>query len=620
MDTFNTKIERITTAKENIKQSLINKGTSPSDNLEDYAALIDGLGNSGSAEGAKIFASIDDMNNDASSKEGDIALIYGKGYVPFQKDTKAQVLYFPAEVILPEAITGELRVALEGSNVWGEAYIQSDSFGMYLGLDSGDISIQYSSEDGKHYTRTDTLDSVIDLGAPIYVSMPEYYWTEYFGYFCQVEGNLFNGIYKYQSYTDKLALTAPDLSTFTYDSSTPALTTTGTVEVDINDVSEYLDLIDYKNVGWTNFEVLLTSDKVYILPIRGNTSFTMPYYNTATNKLYYCAAHHYAKSSDKYQNYFIGAPMVKIIDKTTKTVTDLDLDTVTEFGYIDTYSFPYEMTMKVITEMPLENTTHSLTIDYDPDMDKFTYFYVWYSNSYINSGNKLGIAKGETVRLNHTFTRGYVNKEGYLLANTQLTAIHSDVYKQTFYGGQGIQTGTLGNKVSKDLNDTANELYTKFTTAYQDFTPITIEELSNNYNLSSMYSIPVNYNLEPLIDCSSATNCYGMFRTWNNLIAVPKLDLRNVTDIAWMFHQDTNLKYMAAFEIPKVTSMSSFVATCPSLTDDSLNNILATMLTATAYTGTKTLSYIGLSQEQRTKCTTLSNWAALSAAGWTTGD
>ena len=58
---------------------------------------------------------------------------------------------------------------------------------------------------------------------------------------------------------------------------------------------------------------------------------------------------------------------------------------------------------------------------------------------------------------------------------------------------------------------------------------------------------------------------------------------------------------------------------CTSLTDDSLNNILAMLTNATAYTRTKTLKYIGLSKTQATTCTTLSNWAACEAAGWTTG-
>lgn len=49
MDSFNLKLERIGSAKEAIKTSLVNKGMSPSDNIEDYAQIIDSI-ESGSEE------------------------------------------------------------------------------------------------------------------------------------------------------------------------------------------------------------------------------------------------------------------------------------------------------------------------------------------------------------------------------------------------------------------------------------------------------------------------------------------------------------------------------------------------------------------------------------------
>ena len=58
---------------------------------------------------------------------------------------------------------------------------------------------------------------------------------------------------------------------------------------------------------------------------------------------------------------------------------------------------------------------------------------------------------------------------------------------------------------------------------------------------------------------------------------------------------------------------------CTSLSDESLNNILAMCKNATAYTDTKTLKYIGLTPEQANKCKTLSNYQAFLNAGWTTG-
>ena len=57
---------------------------------------------------------------------------------------------------------------------------------------------------------------------------------------------------------------------------------------------------------------------------------------------------------------------------------------------------------------------------------------------------------------------------------------------------------------------------------------------------------------------------------------------------------------------------------CSSLSDESLNNILASILTIpSTYTGGKSLSsQFGLSSSQKAKVKTLSNWEAVSALGW----
>lgn len=84
--------------------------------------------------------------------------------------------------------------------------------------------------------------------------------------------------------------------------------------------------------------------------------------------------------------------------------------------------------------------------------------------------------------------------------------------------------------------------------------------------------------------------------------------LENVSEMNLYSRNTTSNKYL-----------QNMFSSCPALTNESLNNILASLLTATALTANKTLAYIGLSSTQATTCTTLSNWQALSDAGWTTG-
>ena len=60
---------------------------------------------------------------------------------------------------------------------------------------------------------------------------------------------------------------------------------------------------------------------------------------------------------------------------------------------------------------------------------------------------------------------------------------------------------------------------------------------------------------------------------------------------------------------------------CPSLSNQSLSNIVDSLITLGIYyySRTKTLAFVGLSQQQAEYCATLPNWTTLEERGWTTG-
>ena len=158
-----------------------------------------------------------------------------------------------------------------------------------------------------------------------------------------------------------------------------------------------------------------------------------------------------------------------------------------------------------------------------------------------------------------------------------------------------------------------------------------------------MHIIPTRLDGTPLLDISSKTDGYMIFANRSYLTVVPALDISNMTrmsdmfyncsslttvmklntssatDISRMFKKCVSLKDLAILDTSNVTTMIDTFSGCTSLSDDSLNNILQMLINATSYTNTKTLNHIGLSREQATTCTTLSNWAACESAGWTTG-
>ena len=152
-----------------------------------------------------------------------------------------------------------------------------------------------------------------------------------------------------------------------------------------------------------------------------------------------------------------------------------------------------------------------------------------------------------------------------------------------------------------------------------------ITEISTQLDTSSvttmqyMFQECTNLTNIPLLNTSNVTDMSYMFYKCTNLTNIPLLNTSNVTTMSFMFYSCTNLQTIPQLDTSSVTNMNSMFSSCTSLSDESLNNILAMCANATSYTGTKTLAQIGLTSEQATKCTTLSNYQVFLNAGWTTG-
>ena len=150
----------------------------------------------------------------------------------------------------------------------------------------------------------------------------------------------------------------------------------------------------------------------------------------------------------------------------------------------------------------------------------------------------------------------------------------------------------------------------------------TIPELDTSQATNMNYMFKGSFNLItiPLLDTSQATTIAGMFQDCTNLQAIPELNTSKVYDINFMFSDCTNLTTVPLLDLSHISFMSRMFRNCSSLSEESLNNILAMCLNVQfLHSSNKTLQYIGLSEEQATKCTTLSNYQAFTEAGWTTG-
>ena len=120
-------------------------------------------------------------------------------------------------------------------------------------------------------------------------------------------------------------------------------------------------------------------------------------------------------------------------------------------------------------------------------------------------------------------------------------------------------------------------------------------------------------------DCSMSTSGYNMFYNCPNLESVELINTHRIISLYYAFYNCKKLKDFSMDNVSSLDYMPSAFSGCTSLTDESLNNILWVCANATKITSNKTLSYIGLTSDQATRCQSLSNYQAFLDAGWTTG-
>lgn len=173
------------------------------------------------------------------------------------------------------------------------------------------------------------------------------------------------------------------------------------------------------------------------------------------------------------------------------------------------------------------------------------------------------------------------------------------------------------NLITCELNFVSTNVTSMFATC-RSLTTIT-----GNFDTSNATSFATAFEdcnvLEnvPDIDTGSGTTFYRCFHNCNALKNAPAWDLSSAQNVSQMFWQDAALENIPVYDLSSVTNLQNmFQNTGTNITNDSLNNILASCISATSYTGTKSLAYIGLSSTYDAIIPTLSNYNDFLTAGW----
>ena len=160
----------------------------------------------------------------------------------------------------------------------------------------------------------------------------------------------------------------------------------------------------------------------------------------------------------------------------------------------------------------------------------------------------------------------YIYKNNsWQLASTQLTATSDYVYKQLFYGKNGLESGALAQNISNSFNDANADIYSKIQLSYNDISPRVLTDSDKSID-NKIFIIPVKLDGTPLLDTSKVTNMDSMFRDCSNLTAIPLLDTSSATDMSYMFRDCSNLTAIPELNTSKVTNMAHTFQGCSTLT------------------------------------------------------
>ena len=606
--------------------------------------IIGTLEEGGGSGDVKLFDTIEHMQADLNPKENDLAIVYREELQAVQEDSEFDNCTFPSTVVLDEAFTDEIygrfRV-VDSSSGWfdGRVEMSSSSFRFNGYGESDEIRVEYESQDGITYTRSDEGEELQEFSIAIRWESWGDPFNNVIGNFMRIGGNYFEGMYKYKINNIHKDIIVP-ISTFNYIDNNIVPVNTN-LQINVNDYNifntailackEYVSATTSSNSGF-----IFCNDDISHIYVYTINNFNMTFNDLLfdENNIMYFVSN---ASRDYYVNGFD-------YDVNTEIVTPISL---TEIPYTSgKYNMiAYSGILGNIIGPIYNNNFNGINIKYRQDI----------TDSNIKSIDNF---------------MNYYTKNEYTSISSQLNATDEYVYEKTFYGKNGVENGTLTTNVSNSFTDVNAGVYAKIQKQYDNMTPRVLTDqdktintniiiipcksdgtplldTSNVTNMNNMFisctsliNIPLLNTSKvttmesmfinctsliniPQLDTSSVTNMISMFNSCTSLINIPLLDTSSVNSMRGMFYYCKNLTTIPLLDTSNVTDMRYMFSICNSLSNESLNNILMmcvnSAITSSTYTSYKKLSYIGLTQEQATICQSLSNWSAFEDAGWTTG-
>lgn len=120
----------------------------------------------------------------------------------------------------------------------------------------------------------------------------------------------------------------------------------------------------------------------------------------------------------------------------------------------------------------------------------------------------------------------------------------------------------------------------------------------------------------PDLDTKNVTNMTYTFQNCMSLKSIGNIDTRKVTEFYYTFMSCNSLKDFPVLDMRSAQTLDGMFYDCQNLTDQSLDNVLQSLVSATSYQGTKTLIALNLWGYDDSRIQACPHYQDFVNAGW----
>lgn len=170
------------------------------DKIKKGAEVLGVIGTYEGSDDVKLFDTVEQMQQDTTAQEGDLAIVYGKGYKPLTEGSIARYVKFPETITFPSPLSpeaGYFAMRPVDSSITDRQLsidIGTNYFMVqFMSNNNGFWMVDYTTTDNIHYTCSRVLSNPYDLSCPFQFDGE---WNDLFSYILDTQVDWFDGLYR----------------------------------------------------------------------------------------------------------------------------------------------------------------------------------------------------------------------------------------------------------------------------------------------------------------------------------------------------------------------------------------------------------------------------------------